>query len=196
MGCGDTGTRQHYRTSRVREVLSYWCCFWRASGSELHCWKLRVLPSSLFISSRWAFFSASMAAEGDNEKWGIRLCQLHGKHTRELAMLLPLWVPRSVFANSSSFPSSLRVSPPLCPHSRIIMLPRGLTQGTVGALYHFCQPCPPTRMCWSHTQRHDPISFTIFTTPSPPAPQEREAPKLMLQGASASHQHSQQCGSR
>lgn len=86
--------------------------------------------------------------------------------------------------------------PPLCPHSRIIMLPRGLTQGTVGAPYHFCQPCPPTRMCWSHTQRHDPISFTIFTTLSPPAPQEREAPKLMLQGASASHQHSQQCGSR
>lgn len=111
MGCGDTGTRRHHRTSRVREVLSYWCCFWRASGSELHCWKLRVLPSSLFISSRWAFFSASMAAEGDNEKWGIRLCQLHGKHTRELATLLPLQVPRSVFADSSSFPSSLRVSP-------------------------------------------------------------------------------------
>lgn len=67
MGCGDTGTGHHW-TRGVREVLSYWCCFWRASGSELHCWKLRVLPSSLFISSRWAFFSASMAAQGDNGK--------------------------------------------------------------------------------------------------------------------------------
>lgn len=51
-------------------MLSYWCCFCRASETELHCWKLRVLPSSLFISSRWAFFSASMAAEGNNGRWG------------------------------------------------------------------------------------------------------------------------------
>lgn len=93
MGCGDSGTRRHHWTGGVRGTLSYWCCFWRASGSELHCWKLRVLPSSLFISSRWAFFSASMAAEGDNEKWGIRLWQLHGKHTGELAKLLPCMFP-------------------------------------------------------------------------------------------------------
>lgn len=57
-------------------MVSYWCCFWRASETEPHCWKLRVLPSSLFISSRWAFFSASMAAEGDNGRWRIKLCQL------------------------------------------------------------------------------------------------------------------------
>lgn len=95
-------------------MVSYWCCFWRASETELHCWKLRVLPSSLFISSRWAFFSASMAAEGDNGRWGIRLCQLRhiwGNHARELAELFLLQAPRPVFADSLSFPSALRASP-------------------------------------------------------------------------------------
>lgn len=100
MECGDSGTRWRHRTRGVREMLSYWCCFWRASGNELHCWKLRVLPSSLFISSRWAFFSASMASGGNNEKWGIRLCQLHEKHTGELAKFSPLQVPRSISADS------------------------------------------------------------------------------------------------
>lgn len=64
-GCGDTGRGRQQQARETGEVLSYWCCFWRASETELHCWKLRVLPSSLFISSRWAFFSASMAAEGE-----------------------------------------------------------------------------------------------------------------------------------
>lgn len=60
-------------------------------------------------------------------------------------------------------------------------------------------PCPPTRKCQcppTNPQRHDPISFSIVTTPSPLEPQEREAPKLVLQGAPASNQYSQQRGSR
>lgn len=126
MECGDSGTKWYHRPRGVREMLSYWCCFWRASGSELHCWKLRVLPSSLFISSRWAFFSASMAAEGDSEKRGIRLCQPHGKHTGELAKLSSLQGPRSISADSSSSLLPSGYSSP-SPHSRIITLPRGLT---------------------------------------------------------------------